>query len=83
MYLGADATAAAGYSGGSHYIVLPGAPIDPLLRGIEPRSPGPDAPMTLVEYLRWVFDGGGFSGFQTSPDVPPELDVLKSGLLPI
>lgn len=85
LYLGGDATGSAGYSGSCHIVQVPGAPIDPLVLGIERgyRSVEPAPPMPLVEYLRWVFDWGGFPGFQAAPHVPPEIDVLRRELLPI
>lgn len=78
VYLGADATHGAGYSGGCHTVVLPQATVDPTVSGVEDRSD-----LTLVEFLRWTFDWGGFPGFESSPSAPPELDILRADLLPL
>lgn len=78
LYVGADATTLAGYSGGCHTVALPSNSLDPVLEtlrgGVSKR---------LVEYLRWVFEWGGFPGFDGSSRVPDEIALLRAGLLPV
>ncbi len=76
--LGPDHRLSANREGDYHHILVPDAVADPLLLGVDRR---PD--IRLVEYLRTCFDWGGFPGFELADEVPPEIAVLRRGLLPI
>lgn len=78
LYLGLDTTAVAGFSGSCHLVRLPSPSLDPLITDIENHDP-----MSLVDYLRWVFDWGGFPGLERSDYVPDEIEYLRSGLAPL
>ena len=74
----ADELTKAGISGGCYEIQVPDLVADPISFGHRHR-PG----ITLVEYLRLTFEWGGFPGFEFNPPVPPEIAMLRTGLLPI
>jgi hypothetical protein len=68
----------ANQAGDLHTILLPDRIADPIVLGVYGR---PD--VRLVEYLRAAFEWGGFPGFAFAATVPPEIDKLRRGLLPI
>lgn len=68
----------ANQAGDFHSIDLPDPVADPVLIGVYGR-PG----IRLVEYLRVAFAWGGFPGFEFADHVPPQIDVLRRGLLPL
>jgi hypothetical protein len=68
----------ANQAGEYHCVLLPDLVADPILEGVYGR-PG----IRLVEYLRVAFAWGGFPGFEFAADVPPEIEVLRRGLLPL
>jgi hypothetical protein len=68
----------ANQAGEYHCVLLPDLVADPILEGVYGR-PG----IRLVEYLRVAFAWGGFPGFEFADEVPPEIEVLQRGLLPL
>jgi hypothetical protein len=76
--LGADEIHGAGFSGGSHTVLLPQPTADPVVQGVRDHDG-----IRLVEYLRLCFDWGGFPGFASTGTAPAEIAALREGLLPI
>lgn len=66
----------ANQAGDFHFLDLPDPVADPVLVGVY-RRPG----IRLVEYLRVAFAWGGFPGFEFADHVPPQIEVLRRGLL--
>jgi hypothetical protein len=74
----ADHVLSANIAGGYCTVSVPDPVADPILEGAFMR-PG----TTLVEYLRASFRWGGFPGFEFVSDPPPEIEILRRGLLPL
>lgn len=74
----ADHRLTANFAGSHVTTVVPSRAIDPVLDDVYCR-PG----VRLTEYLRAVFEWGGFPGFEFAADVPGEIEILRRGLLPI
>ena len=78
MPIAPNALLSANRPGGYHYVAVPDPVADPVIDGVFNR-PG----IRLVEYLRVAFAWGGFPGFEFADAVPPQIEVLRKGLLPI
>lgn len=73
-----NALLSANRRGGYLHVSVPDPIADPVLEGVFNR-PG----IRLVEYLRTSFAWGGFPGFEFAESVPPQIDLLRRGLLPL
>ena len=78
MPIAPNALLSANRRGNYHHIHVPDPVADPEIEGVFNR-PG----IRLVPYLRAAFEWGGFPGYAFAPSVPPQIAVLREGLLPI
>jgi len=76
MPIAPNALLSANRRGGYLHVHVPDPVADPIIDGVFNR-PG----IRLVPYLRVAFAWGGFPGFAFADAVPPEIDVLREGLL--
>jgi hypothetical protein len=76
--VGANYLLSSNRAGDYHCVALPDREANPELQNVFGR-PG----IRLIEYLRVVFEWGGFPGFEFADDVPAEIEVLRRDLLTI